>query len=173
MKRNYLLLLRLIFSTALIKHITSHFGHNLFESALWRLRINAGEKTRIHPTASIRNPQNVYVGDNSHINLNCCVWAGEASKIFLGDNLLMGPGVQLHASRHGMKLGEPMTFQPRDFEDIIIGNDVWLCAGCIITSGVKIADGVVVGANAVVTKSVEEENVIVGGVPANIIGRRK
>ncbi len=66
-----------------------------------------------------------------------------------------------------------MTLQPRLYADVIIGNDVWLCAGCIITAGVIIADGVVVAANAVVTKSIDEENVVVGGVPARIIGRRE
>jgi len=148
-------------------------GHNLFESAVWRLRMHCGKHVRIHPTASIRNAHNVYVGANSHINLNCCVWAGETSKIVLGDNLLMGPNVQIHASKHGMAAGVPMTLQPRLYADVIIGNDVWLCAGCIITAGVIIADGVVVAANAVVTKSIDEENVVVGGVPARIIGRRE
>lgn len=168
-----LLLIRLVFSFSYLKHIFSSWAYNLFESVNWRLKINAGKNIRIHPTASIRNPQNVYIGENSHVNLNCCVWAGETSKIVLGDNILMGPCVQLHASRHGMKPGTPMTYQPRVFEDIIVGDDVWLCAGCIITSGVEIARGVVVAANAVVTKSIEEENVIVAGLPAKIISKRK
>ena len=34
---------------------------------------------------------------------------------------------------------------------------------------IKIADGIVVGAGAVVTKSFTENNVVLGGVPAKII----
>jgi len=160
-------------SPSYLLYILQRFAYNVFESALWRRHIHAGSNIRVHPTASIRNPWNVYIGDNSHVNLNCCVWAGKTSKVVLGDNLLMGPCVQLHASRHGMELGTPMTHQPRDFMDIIVGDDVWLCAGVIVTAGVSIANGVVVAANAVVTKSITEENVIVAGIPAKVVGRRK
>ena len=43
----------------------------------------------------------------------------------------------------------------------------------MITAGTHIANGVVVAAGAVVTKSITQENVIVGGVPAKIIGERR
>jgi len=48
---------------------------------------------------------------------------------------------------------------------IIVGNDVWIGTKAIILSGVKIGDGTIVGAGAVVTKDVEPYE-IVGGVPA-------
>ena len=53
----------------------------------------------------------------------------------------------------------------------IIGNDVFLASGCKVMGKVKIADGCVIGANAVVVKSVEEKGVTVGGVPAKIISK--
>jgi len=172
MKR-LLFVLRAAFSLGYAKYLLCRWGHNIFESVLWRTRVEAGRNIRVHPTASIRNPQNVVIGENSHINLWCCVWAGETSKIIIGRNLLMGPCVQLHASRHGTALGAPMMEQPRVFEDIVIGDDCWLCAGVVVTAGVRIANGVVVAANAVVTEDILEENVIVGGVPAKTIGRRE
>jgi len=170
--RRLLAVVRSLFSLGYVRYRIARLGHDIFESVLWQSRMQCGQNVRIHPTASIRNPHNVVIGDNSHINLWCCVWAGETSKIIIGKNLLMGPCVQLHASRHGMEVGLPMTEQPRVFEDIVIGDDCWLCAGAIITAGVRIADGVVVAANAVVTRDILEENVIVGGVPARITGRR-
>ena len=48
---------------------------------------------------------------------------------------------------------------------IVIGNDVWIGIRAIILSGVKIGDGAIVGAGAVVTKDVQPYE-IVGGVPA-------
>lgn len=51
----------------------------------------------------------------------------------------------------------------------IIGDDVWICPGAKIFGDITIADGVAVGANAVVNKSIETENVTVAGVPAKII----
>lgn len=41
--------------------------------------------------------------------------------------------------------------------------------GCKLIGDIEISDGVVIGAGAVVTKSVSEENAVVGGVPAKII----
>ncbi len=164
---------RILFSWKHLKFRIQKFGYDLHESVLWRSRMQCGKNVRVHPTASIRYPQNIIVGDNSHINLWCSVWAGATNKIVLGKNLLMGPCVQIHCGHHGTRLGTPMMEQEGSEEDIIIGDDVWLCGGAIITSGVKIANGVIVAANAVVTKDVTEENVIVGGVPARIVGKRK
>ena len=49
--------------------------------------------------------------------------------------------------------------------DIVIGNDVWIGYEAVILSGVRIGDGAIVAARAVVTKDVEPYT-IVGGVPA-------
>lgn len=53
----------------------------------------------------------------------------------------------------------------------IIGNDVWIGARAIILSGVKIGDGAIIAAGAVVTKDVEPYT-IAGGVPAKPIRKR-
>ena len=55
--------------------------------------------------------------------------------------------------------------------DIIIGNDVWIGYDAVIMAGVKIGDGAIIGARAVVTKDVEPYS-IVGGVPAKEIRKR-
>ena len=130
-----------------------------------RLRLGKrGKNTIIQPTASLHFPENIFLGNNSHINHQCCIWAGRKSKIVIGNNGLMGPGVLIFAEEHGMKLGKPMTEQPLESEgkDIIIGNDVWIGKGASILSGVKIGDGVIVGAHTVVSKDVPPYAVIVG-----------
>ena len=55
--------------------------------------------------------------------------------------------------------------------DIVVGNDVWIGFEAVILSGVKIGDGAIIGARAVVTKDVEPYT-IVGGVPARPIRKR-
>ena len=55
--------------------------------------------------------------------------------------------------------------------EVIIGNDVWIGMRVIIMPGIKVGNGVVIGAGAVVTKDVPDY-AIVGGIPAKIIGER-
>lgn len=58
-----------------------------------------------------------------------------------------------------------------DKGDIVIGNDVWIGFEAVVMAGVRIGDGAIVGARAVVTKDVPPYT-IVGGVPARPIRRR-
>lgn len=60
---------------------------------------------------------------------------------------------------------------PTSKGDIIIGNDVWIGFGAAILSGVTIGDGCVIGANAVVAKSIPPYSIAVGN-PAQIVKKR-
>ena len=55
--------------------------------------------------------------------------------------------------------------------DIVVGNDVWIGYEAVILSGVRIGDGAIIGARAVVTRDVPPYT-IVGGVPAKEIKKR-
>ena len=57
------------------------------------------------------------------------------------------------------------------YKKVIVGNDVWIGTRAIIMGGVKVGDGAVIAAGAVVTKDVPDYS-IVGGVPAKIIRYR-
>jgi lipopolysaccharide transport system ATP-binding protein len=63
---------------------------------------------------------------------------------------LWGPVTPEIASLH-MEMGHPACKG-----DIIIGNDVWIGAKSTIMSGVKIGDGAIIAAGALVTKDVED-----------------
>jgi virginiamycin A acetyltransferase len=52
--------------------------------------------------------------------------------------------------------------------DIIIGNDVWLGHSATILSGVRVGDGAVIGAHAVVSKDVPPYAIVVGN-PARVV----
>ena len=55
--------------------------------------------------------------------------------------------------------------------NIVIGNDVWIGCEAAILPGVKIGDGAIIGARAVVTKNVEPYTIIAGN-PAKKIRNR-
>jgi len=162
-----------VFSFCLLEAILSSFAYFIHEHVTWRRKLKTkGKNIRIHAKVSIRNPQNISMGRNVRITLNCCIWAEKNSKINFGDNVLVGPSVKMFCGNHGTELnGIPMTFQERTEADINIGNDVWIGANSIITSGVSIANGAIIAAGSVVTKDVSA-NTIVAGIPARFIKNR-
>ncbi|MFX3636497.1 MAG: CatB-related O-acetyltransferase [Candidatus Pristimantibacillus sp.] len=60
---------------------------------------------------------------------------------------------------------------PQSNGNVVIGNDVWMGLSSTIMSGVKIGDGAVIAAHALVTKDVPPY-AIVGGNPAKVIKYR-
>lgn len=54
----------------------------------------------------------------------------------------------------------------------VIGDDVFIGPGAKIFGDIRIADGVAIGANAVVNKSFLEPNITIAGIPARKISDR-
>lgn len=57
-------------------------------------------------------------------------------------------------------------------ESVVGGDSVYLGAGCKLMIGVHIKTGTIVGANAVVTKDFDEENIVIAGIPAKKISNK-
>ena len=91
--------------------------------------------------------------------------------IRIGNDVLIGAYVQIIDHQHGFDAGSLIREQRALIEDVVIGNDVWVGAGAKILADVRVGDGAIIGANAVVTKDVPAY-AIVGGVPAKVIGNR-
>lgn len=52
--------------------------------------------------------------------------------------------------------------------DVIIGNDVWICANAVILSGVTIGDGAIIGNSAIVTRDIEPYSIVAGNPAKHI-----
>jgi len=85
----------------------------------------------------------------------------------------MGPDVKIYSRNHQYdRLDIPIQQQGKNYYKTTIANDVWIGANVIITAGCTIGNHVIIAAGAVVTKDVPDY-AIVGGVPAKTIGTRK
>jgi acetyltransferase-like isoleucine patch superfamily enzyme len=143
-------------------------GGHFFRRGLVRRR---GRSVKISPTAFFKHPENISIGNNTFINHHCCIWAAPNGPIAIGNDVLFGPNVCVTASNHGVALGALIREQPGIDAPIVIGNDVWLGANAVVTAGVEIGDGCVVGAGAVVTRSLPPYS-ICGGIPAKVLRLR-
>lgn len=112
----------------------------------------------------------VSIGDNSGIGRNSII----SSKTIIGNNVMMGPDCYIYGRNHKFdRVDIPMVKQGyEEWQPVIISDDVWIGAKVIILPGVKIGQGAIVAAGAVVTKDVPKY-AIVGGVPAKVIKFRK
>ena len=112
-------------------------------------------------------------GDMVYIGENCNLRAS-GSRISIGANTMIATGSILIGANHSISLGSPMREQPiaRDRLGIVIEEDVWVGAGCIILPGAHIEHGAVIAAGAVV-RGIVPANTIFGGVPARQISERK
>lgn len=116
------------------------------------------------------NDGELIIGDNCSINTNVQIGAS-GGKIIIGADVMIASNVVIRAANHGLSRNSPMRFQSHSYGEIFIEDDVWIGSNAVITSGVRLAKGTVVGAGAVVTKSTEPYT-IVAGVPARKIGER-
>lgn len=86
----------------------------------------------------------------------------------------MGPDCIALTQNHAFdRVDIPMIQQGlQEEKKINIGNDVWIGQRVIILPGVTIGDGAIIGAGSVVTKNVNDYDIVAGN-PARVIRNRK
>lgn len=83
----------------------------------------------------------------------------------VGRNCRIHAGVNIGGSSHILEPGEPDIYSPK------IGHDVYIGPGAKLFGPIQIGSGCTIGANAVVTRSFPEDDLVLVGVPAKIIRR--
>ncbi|SHJ31137.1 maltose O-acetyltransferase [Clostridium cavendishii DSM 21758] len=112
--------------------------------------------------------ENISIGENTFINFNCTFL--DCNKITVGENVLIGPNVQIYTASHPLR---PMERINKDISNgeapyktfsrpVKIGNNVWIGGNVTILPGVEIGDNSVIGASSVVTKSIPSNSIAYG-----------
>ncbi len=140
---------------------------HLFRLLIYRLAgIKIGKDSRIHMGARFFYLANIQIGTGTIIGDH--VFLDGRDKLTIGDHVDIASAVMIYSSEHNVNSEDFHAISaPVEIEDY-----VFIGPRAIILPGVRIGKGAVVGAGAVVTKNVDEYQ-IVGGVPAQVIGERK
>jgi acetyltransferase-like isoleucine patch superfamily enzyme len=129
-----------------------------------------GDNVSIHPDCYIFAADNLEIGDNVSIHPMCYIDA--TGGIEIGDDVSIAHAVSILSTSHNyLDHNVPIKDQGCDYKKTVIGNNVWLGAKATIMYGKHIGDGVIIGANSVVTRDVEN-NMIAAGSPAKVIKER-
>lgn len=158
---NYLLDFELML-LRFVGHVPFHSIRNFFYKLAG---IKIGKGSTFHMWASFFEPKNIKIGEDTIIGDHA--FLDGRSDLVIGSHTDIASYVMIYNSEHDL---ESRDFTARE-EKVEIGDYVFIGPRAIILPGVRIGNGAVVAAGAVVTKDVEESK-IVGGVPAKEIGER-
>lgn len=127
----------------------------------------------VHPTfymaSSVQVSSDLVAHEYSFVNLRCLI----GPRVTLGRYAMLAPEVAIVGGDHRTDIvGSPIIFSGRpNMPETIVGDDAWIGYRVIIMAGVRIGQGAIVAAGAVVTSDVPAY-AIYGGVPARKIGER-
>lgn len=144
------------------------------------------ERSAVMASNVISPERSCFIGCHSYMNEGGYM----RGDVFIGRYCSIGRRVSISAAEHPVSgaSSHPLFFEGkgREYDEVekerlgvraprprhtVVGNDVWIGDGAVILPGVRIGNGAVVGANAVVTRDVPDY-AIVGGVPSRLIRYR-
>ncbi len=135
------------------------------QTILQQLLGHIGQNSIIEPPFYCTYGRNTYIGDHVYLMVLCTIL--DCNEVHIGHHVMIGPGVQIYTAAHHLQ-AETRIQGWEVAKPIVIEDNVWLGGSAILLPGVTIGRNAVVGAGAVVTRSVPA-NTVVAGNPARVI----
>jgi acetyltransferase-like isoleucine patch superfamily enzyme len=114
----------------------------------------------------------IVLGSHVYLNSGCILYSGNGIRI--GNDVLVAANVVFAPTNHEFGRRDipirEQRFRPSK-GGILIEDDVWIGAGCILLDGAVVRRGAVVAAGAVVRGEIGPYTIAAGN-PATVIGRR-
>lgn len=133
-------------------------------------RVELGAQCVVDHGMTIECRGRLAVGDRTIFGHHCTI--GVDDEVTIGPDCLIAEMVAIRDHDHEFGADDrPVREQGSRTAKVVLGSDVWVGGRATITAGVKVGDHAIVAAGAVVTRDVEPW-MIVGGVPARVIGER-
>jgi putative colanic acid biosynthesis acetyltransferase WcaF len=134
---------------------------------LRRFGARLGEGCHVYPGVRIWAPWNLQLGDHVGVGDGATLYSMDL--ISIGDYAVISQGAHLCGGTHDYN---SENFQLMA-EPIEIGARAWICAEAFVHPGVIVPEGAVVGARAVVVRSLEEPWAVYAGNPCRKVGVRQ
>lgn len=130
-----------------------------------------GKRVVYYSGVWISTGKNLCIGND--VDVAKGVYITTKGGVTIGDRVLIGYRTQIISANHVIPDKPNRIIDAgHDYKPVVIDDDVWIGANCVICPGVHIGEGAIVGAGSVVTHDIEAFSVF-GGVPAKIIRNRK
>lgn len=114
----------------------------------------------------------LFVGKNSKINSGCVIYTGNGVRI--GENVLVAANCTFAPVNHEYR-SKTIPIAEQRFKlskgGIIVEDDVWIGANCVILDGAILRKGCVIGANSLVNGELEPFSIYMGS-PVKKVGER-
>lgn len=128
---------------------------------------SCGERVYFKYPVSIHAPEHVSFGNEGHIAEFVHIWG--CGGVTIGDRVMIGSHAAISSVTHDHS--DDRMFTSVNLGAVVIEDDVWIGTHAVVLPGVTIGKGAVVGAGAVVTRSVAPYT-IVTGVPGRPLKTR-
>lgn len=113
---------------------------------------------------------NVVIGENTHINgaeITC-----RDQDIIIGSDCLLSNKIVIRSSdTHKIFCNKTNKQINKATKPVIVSDNVWIGQGVFIGKNVTIPYGSVVAAGSIITRTITEESVVIGGVRGEILKR--
>lgn len=129
--------------------------------------IKLGHNVTIYPNVMFWGDGEIVIGDNVDIGNGTVIYASKTGGVTIGNNTNIAAQCYIIDMDHGIKEGELICNQENTVEEVTIGSDCWIAAGCKVLKGSHIKDGTVIGALSLVKGEIPE-NAIAFGIPAKV-----
>ena len=140
--------------------------YRAFHPSLW------GKNLQINGIPRIYDIKHLRLGRNVSINAGCVLQC--YGGLIIGDNVTVSDGAKILTRELSVdNYVENVKLTEREHIDKLVSIDsgTWIATNAIVLPGVYIAANCIVAAGAIVTKAIDEECCLYGGVPAKKIRR--